>query len=131
MNPRQITGSAVAVLLALIGAWFLAGVLRADELIGVAILVAALFLFRRTSRRRPVDRILATGQSAALLIALRLLLPGGCLVLMGMGFRPSGIPDWGGVLIGSLVLVIAGLLLCVGLHRRRGTRPGESPPPAA
>jgi hypothetical protein len=128
MTRRQIAALALNILLMLIGVWVLLAGFPAGELIGAATLLAAIFLFPAIARRHVGEPTLNVGQSAALLIAILLMLPGGCLVMMGVGFRPSGIPDSKGVMIGSVVLVIAALLLCVGLYRRPD-RPGEPPPP--
>jgi len=73
------------------------------------------------------------GQIAALIIAIILLLPGGCFLIMGVAFL--GEHDRIARDVGPLALIVAAVLLTIaGLlfwaaFRRRPAGPAEPPPP--
>jgi len=72
------------------------------------------------------------GQIAALIVAILLLLPGGCFLVFGVGFLfdQHSYADVAYVMIpiGLGILALAGLLFRVAFRRRRAGR-GEPPPP--
>ena len=72
------------------------------------------------------------GQIAALIVAILLLLPGGCFLIFGIGFAfdQHSYADVAYVMIpvGLGILALAGLLFWVAFRQRR-TDQGESPPP--
>ena len=77
------------------------------------------------------------GQIAALIIAIILLLPGGCFLIMGIAFlgehdRIARDIAPLALIVAAILLSITGLLFWVAFRRRR-TGPGEppSPPPQA
>ncbi|HEV2333946.1 MAG TPA: hypothetical protein VGS13_00460 [Stellaceae bacterium] len=66
------------------------------------------------------------GQIAALILAILLLLPGGCFLLFGIGI-PGG---WPLALIAFAIFAVAGLLFWVAFRRRSGPAiPPDAPPP--
>ena len=65
------------------------------------------------------------GQVFAFICALLLLLPGGCFLLVGSVAGSSGGPF---VLIGALILALAGLLFWAAFRRRPPDGPGGQPP---
>ena len=70
------------------------------------------------------------GQTAALIFAILLLLPGGCFLIFGIGFLfdQHSYADVAFLLIpiGLAILALAGLLFWLAFRRR--AEPGESPP---
>jgi membrane protein implicated in regulation of membrane protease activity len=74
------------------------------------------------------------GQIAALIVAILLLLPGGCFMIFGIGFALDS-PQFQDVAlllipIGLAILGLAGFLFWLAFRRRRAG-PGGSPPPQA
>ena len=73
------------------------------------------------------------GQIAALVIAIILLLPGGCFLIMGLalvGEHDRIARDIAplALIVAAILLTITGLLFWVAFRRRRAG-PGEPPPP--
>ena len=73
------------------------------------------------------------GQIAALIVAIVLLLPGGCFLIMGLaliGEHDRIARDIAplALIVAAILLTITGLLFWLALRRRR-TGPGEPPPP--
>jgi hypothetical protein len=66
------------------------------------------------------------GQVAALGCAIALLLPGGCILFVGIAEA-----DANGLFIGGVILAFAGVLFWAAFRRRpgRGAPPAASPPP--
>jgi membrane protein implicated in regulation of membrane protease activity len=74
------------------------------------------------------------GQIAALIVAIILLLPGGCFLIMGLAFlgehdRIARDVAPLALIMAAILLAITGLLFWVAFRRRRGG-PGEPPPPS-
>ena len=76
------------------------------------------------------------GQIAALVVAIILLLPGGCFLVMGIAFlgeRDRIARDVAplALIAAAILLAIAGLLFWVAFRRRRAGPGGPPPPPQA
>jgi len=73
------------------------------------------------------------GQIAALVVAIILLLPGGCFLVMGLAFlgehdRIARDVAPLALIVAAILLTITGLLFWVAFRRRRAG-PGRPPPP--
>ena len=73
------------------------------------------------------------GQIAALIIAILLLLPGGCFLIFGIGFaseQQRQFADLGALMlvVAAVILGLAGLLFWVAFRRRRVSGISAGPP---
>jgi membrane protein implicated in regulation of membrane protease activity len=67
------------------------------------------------------------GQIAALLLAILLLLPGGCFLYVGIGLMGDShmrVADEQMLIVGIVILALIGFLFWIAFRKRRPPRPG-------